>query len=249
MPKEGRCAAAPPGACRRPGRGPARRHRARGLHVRRPDHRPSPSRRQRLRVPVRPGPPTAPGSPSASPTMPYPSPASASGRRCRCTTSSSSGGTTPPAWRPTSPSSSSRRHVGRLRLASSPAAADRFAAVVAAAARHHIQLIVILEKPAPLLDLGTPADQQAYRTWVAQIVGRYRASVHYWEILSEPNLRYTWNIDSKHDSDPQAYCRGASLRHAAEARLPDRQGHRPDRDRALRRAVRGQGRALHAGGS
>ena len=40
---------------------------------------------------------------------------------------------------------------------------------------------------------------------MAQIVRRYRASVHYWEILSEPNLRYTWNIDSKHDSDQQAY--------------------------------------------
>jgi hypothetical protein len=77
--------------------------------------------------------------------------------------------------------------------------------VVAAAARHRIQLIVILEKPAPLLDLGTEADQQAYRSWVTQIVSRYRASVHYWEILSEPNLRYTWNIDSSHDSDQQAY--------------------------------------------
>ena len=150
--------------------------------------------------------PTAPRSPSASPTTPYPSPASASGKAVSLYDFIEFWGTTPRAWRRTSPSS---RHAGvtwaRLRLASSPDAADRFAAVVAAAARHHIQLIVILEKPAPLLDLGTPADQQAYRTWVAQIVQRYRASVHYWEILSEPNLRYTWNIDSKHDSDQQAY--------------------------------------------
>ena len=93
----------------------------------------------------------------------------------------------------------------RLRLASSPAAADRFGSVVAAAQRHHIQLVVILEKPAPLLDLGSPADQHAYRSWVAQIVRRYQGSVHYWEILSEPNLRYTWKIDSNHGSDPQAY--------------------------------------------
>jgi hypothetical protein len=159
-----------------------------------------------------PSPSSAPGSsaptppPSASPTTPYPDPAKASGKAVSLYDFLEFwGDNTAGMEADFSELEAAGTTWARLRLASSPAAADRFATVVAAAARHHIQLIVILEKPAPLLDLGTPADQQAYRTWVAQIVGRYRASVHYWEILSEPNLRYTWNIDSKHDSDQQAY--------------------------------------------
>ena len=155
---------------------------------------------------------SAPGSsaptqpPSASPTTPYPDPASASGKAVSLYDFIEFWGDNAAGMEADfAELEAAGTTWARLRLASSPAAADRFATVVAAAARHHIQLIVILEKPAPLLDLGTPADQQAYRTWVAQIVRRYRASVHYWEILSEPNLRYTWNIDSKHDSDQQAY--------------------------------------------
>jgi hypothetical protein len=82
---------------------------------------------------------------------------------------------------------------------------------------------------------------------VAQIVRRYQVSVHYWEILSEPNLRYTWNIDSKHDSDPQAYA--ASVRRYVTL-LQDGyltvKATDPTATVLFRRAVRGQGRAVHA---
>jgi hypothetical protein len=159
---------------------------------------PSPSSESRSSAPTPP--------PSASPTTPYPSPAEASGKAVSLYDFLEFwGDNTAGMEADFSELEAAGTTWARLRLASSPAAADRFASVVAAAERHHIQLIVILEKPAPLLDLGTPAEQQAYRSWVEQIVRRYQASVHYWEILSEPNLRYTWAIDSSHDSDQQAY--------------------------------------------
>ena len=80
---------------------------ARRLHLRRPDrrpHRPRPAAALDLPVRLR----AAPHRPShrrrrrrrRTPTRPR-----RAARRCRCTTSSSSGGTTRPAWRPTSPSS------------------------------------------------------------------------------------------------------------------------------------------------
>jgi hypothetical protein len=93
----------------------------------------------------------------------------------------------------------------RLRLAASPTAEDRFATVVTLARQYGIQLVVIVEKPPPRLDLGSENDQRAYRSWLAQVVRRFKDSVHFWEILSEPNLRYTWNIDSAHGSDQGAY--------------------------------------------
>jgi hypothetical protein len=165
---------------------------------------PSPSSTRASTSPSGSAQPTA--SPSAPPPMPYPSPATASGKAVSLYDFIEFWGDNAAGMEA---DFSELENAGvtwaRLRLASSPAAADRFAAVVAAAARHHVQLIVILEKPAPLLDLGSETDQAAYRSWVAGIVRRYRSSVHYWEILSEPNLRYTWNIDSSHNSDQQAY--------------------------------------------
>ena len=174
--------------------------------------------------PTQPSATSPPGSTSATPSptgsMPYPPPATASGKAVSLYDFIEFWGDNAAGMEADfSELEAAGATWARLRLASSPAAADRFGSVVAAAQRHHIQLVVILEKPAPLLDLGSEADQQAYRSWVAQIVRRYQASVHYWEILSEPNLRYTWNIDSKHDSDPQAYLAACALRHAAQAGL------------------------------
>ena len=98
----------------------------------------------------------------------------------------------------------------RLHLAYGPRAATRLAAAVAGARAHGIQLVVVLHKPPPFKDLGTPADRAAYRVWVAATVTRFKASVRYWEVMGEPNLRYTWNIDNRAGSNQAAYA--ASVR-------------------------------------
>jgi hypothetical protein len=98
----------------------------------------------------------------------------------------------------------------RLHLAYGPRASTRLAAAASAAKAHGIRLVVVLHKPPPFKDLGTPADRAAYRAWVAVTVRRFKASVHYWEIMGEPNLRYTWNIDNRKGSNQTAYA--ASVR-------------------------------------
>ena len=77
--------------------------------------------------------------------------------------------------------------------------------VVAAARAHHVRLLVVLGKPAPLNDLGSPASRAAYRSWVARTVKRYRAGVTYWEVMNEPNLRSSWNIDNRPGSNKVLY--------------------------------------------
>jgi hypothetical protein len=98
----------------------------------------------------------------------------------------------------------------RLHLAYGPRASTRLAAAASAAKAHGVRLVVVLHKPPPFKDLGTPADRAAYRAWVAVTVRRFKASVHYWEIMGEPNLRYTWNIDNRPGSNQAAYA--ASVR-------------------------------------
>ena len=98
----------------------------------------------------------------------------------------------------------------RLHLAYGPRAGTRLEAATVAARAHGIRLVVVLHKPPPFKDLGTPADRAAYRVWVAATVKRFKASVRYWEIMGEPNLRYTWNIDNRAGSNQAAYA--ASVR-------------------------------------
>jgi hypothetical protein len=98
----------------------------------------------------------------------------------------------------------------RLHLAYGPRASTRMAAAAQAARAHGIRLVVVLHKPPPFKDLGTPADRAAYRAWVSATVRRFKASVQYWEVMGEPNLRWTWNIDNRKGSDQAAYA--ASVR-------------------------------------
>lgn len=57
-------------------------------------------------------------------------------------------------------------------------------------------------------ELGTPAEQEAYRTWLTEVVTRYQDHVRYWEIENETNIPSGWNIcldaDCK-ESDPALY--------------------------------------------
>lgn len=74
--------------------------------------------------------------------------------------------------------------------------------LVQIANRHGINLTVTLIG-IPGNDLGTPAQREAYKAWVSQLVNRYKASIHFWEINNEPNL--FWNIDIDPKSDQTHY--------------------------------------------
>lgn len=93
----------------------------------------------------------------------------------------------------------------RVSLPYGAAAAGQLAGVVAAAKAHRVRLVVVLEKPAPLNDLGTAANRAVYRSWVVGTVRRFKASVKYWEIFNEPNLRSSWNIDNRLGSNQTVY--------------------------------------------
>ena len=93
----------------------------------------------------------------------------------------------------------------RVSLPYGAAAAGQLARVVAAANAHRVRLVVVLEKPAPLNDLGTAANRAVYRSWVVGTVRRFKASVKYWEIFNEPNLRSSWNIDNRLGSNQTVY--------------------------------------------
>jgi len=93
----------------------------------------------------------------------------------------------------------------RVSLPYGAAATGQLARVVAAAKAHRVRLVVVLEKPAPLNDLGTAANRAVYRSWVVGTVRRFRASVKYWEIFNEPNLRSSWNIDNRLGSNQTVY--------------------------------------------
>ena len=76
---------------------------------------------------------------------------------------------------------------------------------VQAAKAHGINLLVTVHKTSPERDLGTDADRAVYRTWLGQMVDRYKYHVKYWAIHNEPNLHYEWNIDDNAGSNQTAY--------------------------------------------
>ena len=80
-----------------------------------------------------------------------------------------------------------------------------FDAAIQAAKDHGINLVVTVRKPWPDKDLGTDADRAAYRTWLAEMVNRYKYHVKHWEIHNEPNLHYEWNIDDSSGSNQAQY--------------------------------------------
>ena len=80
-----------------------------------------------------------------------------------------------------------------------------FDAAIQAARDHGINLVVTVRKPWPDKDLGTEADRAAYRTWLAEMVNRYKYHVKHWEIHNEPNLHYEWNIDESSGSNQAQY--------------------------------------------
>lgn len=93
------------------------------------------------------------------------------------------------------------------------AAADH---VVHAAKRHHVKLLWLVGNTAPWdsdnrewngvpKDLSNPGGH--FPHFVRELVTRYKADVHYWEIRNEPNLDYMW-----HGASPQKYA--AYLRQA-----------------------------------
>jgi hypothetical protein len=82
---------------------------------------------------------------------------------------------------------------------------SRMVTVANAARAHHVHLLVVLAKPGNQKDVGTPADRAAYRSWVTGTVRRFKGTVKYWEVLNEPNLRSSWNIDNRAGSNQVAY--------------------------------------------
>ena len=78
-------------------------------------------------------------------------------------------------------------------------AADR---VVQAAGKHHIHLLWLVGNTAPWDSdngqwNGVPKDlgnnDGHFVHFLQQLVGRYKGSVHHWEIRNEPNLEYMWH--------------------------------------------------------
>jgi hypothetical protein len=93
----------------------------------------------------------------------------------------------------------------RVSLPYGAAGAAGMARVVSAARAHHVRLIVVLGKPGNQKDIGTAANRAAYRSWVTGTVRRFKASVKYWEVLNEPNLRSSWAIDNRAGSNQAVY--------------------------------------------
>ena len=93
----------------------------------------------------------------------------------------------------------------RVSLPYGAAGSAGMARVVSAARAHHVRGIVVLGKPGNQKDIGTPANRAAYRSWVTGTVRRFKASVKYWEVLNEPNLRSSWAIDNRPGSNQVAY--------------------------------------------
>jgi len=69
------------------------------------------------------------------------------------------------------------------------------------ATQHHITLLPWINKNNPANDIGTQAQRDAYKQWLASLVQRYKGSIHYWEINDEPNGSDDWNIDNDPGSD------------------------------------------------
>ena len=133
----------------------------------------------------------------------------------------------------------------RVSLPYGAAGAAGLARVVSAARAHHVRLVVVLGKPGNQKDVGTTANRAAYRSWVTGTVRRFKASVKYWEVLNEPNLRSVLVDRQPSRQQPGGLRRGGTpLRDAARGRLPLHQGGRPHRRGAVRWAVRVDGGAL-----
>src|SRR3954451_3513806 len=79
------------------------------------------------------------------------------------------------------------------------------------AGQYNVKIVLVLLKTDPAKDLGTPTQQATYRTWLSNLVNRYKGSVRYWEIENEENLSSDrnvdsgWHIDQTDGSDPVAY--------------------------------------------
>lgn len=80
-----------------------------------------------------------------------------------------------------------------------------FDKVVQLANQYHIHLLVLVYKSDPENDLGTQAQRDAYKGWLAQAVSRYKNDVDYWEIQNEENGGDNWNIDATPGSDQGQY--------------------------------------------
>jgi hypothetical protein len=95
--------------------------------------------------------------------------------------------------------------MARLDLSYSTTPIAAFDAAVESARSHGIKVLALVHKPPPTNDLGTDTDRTAFKSWLAQMVNRYKYYVKYWEILNEPNLHYEWNIDDSAGSDQTKY--------------------------------------------
>ena len=93
----------------------------------------------------------------------------------------------------------------RMDLFKTPSPNPAFDTAIQAAKNHGINVVVVVHKTAPEKDLGTDADRAAYRTWLAEMVNRYKYHVKHWEIHNEPNLHYEWNIDDSSGSNQAQY--------------------------------------------
>ncbi len=93
----------------------------------------------------------------------------------------------------------------RIDLFNTASPDPNFDYAVQSAKAHGINLLVTVHKTPPERDLGTDADRAVYRTWMGQMVDRYKYHVKYWMIHNEPNLHYEWNIDDNAGSNQAAY--------------------------------------------
>ena len=80
-----------------------------------------------------------------------------------------------------------------------------FDTAVQSAQSRHIKLLVIAENTYPYRDLGSDTDRANFKSWLAQMVNRYKYYVKHWEIGNEENLHYEWNIDDSSTSDQTKY--------------------------------------------
>ena len=62
-----------------------------------------------------------------------------------------------------------------------------FDQVVAISTKHNINILPIIESNSPSGALGNQSQRDTYKTWLAQVVARYKTNIHYWEIENEEN--------------------------------------------------------------
>src|SRR5438093_2315658 len=93
----------------------------------------------------------------------------------------------------------------RIDLFNTASPDPNFDYAVQSAKSHGINVLITVHKTPPETDLGTDADRAVYRTWLGQMVDRYKYHVKYWAIHNEPNLHYEWNIDDNDGSNQAAY--------------------------------------------